>query len=69
MAANAGLLKDPHNAKLYNAKGLALNDLQRGDEAEAAFRQAVRYDPTLEVARQNLDALVGAMGKSGKRRQ
>jgi Flp pilus assembly protein TadD len=57
MAANAGLVKDPHNAKLYNAKGLALNDLQRSDEAEIAFKQAVKYDPNLQVARQNLDAL------------
>jgi Flp pilus assembly protein TadD len=57
MAANAGLLKDPHNAKLYNAKGLALSDLQRSDEAEQAFKRAVQYDPGLEVAHQNLDAL------------
>jgi Flp pilus assembly protein TadD len=57
MAANAGLVKDPHNAKLYNAKGLALNDLQRSDEAEIAFKQAVKYDPNLQVAQQNLNAL------------
>jgi Tfp pilus assembly protein PilF len=69
MAANAGLQKDPRNAKLYNAKGLALNDLQRSDEAEQAFRQAVRYDPSLEVARQNLEAISGSAGKSGKRSQ
>jgi len=58
-AANAGLAKDARNARLYNAKGLALSDLQRTDEAEAAFRQAVRFDPTLKVAQQNLDALTG----------
>jgi Flp pilus assembly protein TadD len=56
-AANAGLQKEPRNAKLLNAKGLALSDLQRADEAEEAFRQAIRYDPSLTVARQNLDAL------------
>jgi len=56
-AANAGLLKDPHHAKLLNAKGLALSDLGRPDEAAQAFRLAVRYDPSLEVARQNLNAL------------
>jgi Flp pilus assembly protein TadD len=59
MAANAGLQKNPQDAKLYNAKGLALNDLHRADEAEQAFREAVRLDPSLEVARQNLDALSG----------
>jgi tetratricopeptide (TPR) repeat protein len=59
MAANAGLAKDPHNAKLLNAKGLALSDLQRTDEAETAFRLAVKYDPSLTVAQQNLDALNG----------
>jgi tetratricopeptide (TPR) repeat protein len=57
MAANAGLAKEPKNAKLLNAKGIALSDLQRPDEAEAAFRQAVKYDPSLKVAQQNLDAL------------
>ena len=66
MAANAGLVKDPHNAKLYNAKGLALSDLRRTDEAEQAFREAIHYDPQLEVARQNLDALTGNMGKRRK---
>jgi tetratricopeptide (TPR) repeat protein len=63
MAANAGLVKDPRNAKLYNAKGLALNDLQRGDEAADAFRQAVHFDPSLEVAQQNLDALSNKSSK------
>ncbi|HLI81738.1 MAG TPA: tetratricopeptide repeat protein [Candidatus Binataceae bacterium] len=63
MAANAGLAKDAHNAKLLNAKGLALTDLQRPDEAEAAFREAITYDPNLTVARRNLDALSAAPGK------
>jgi Flp pilus assembly protein TadD len=66
MAANAGLVKDPRNAKLYNAKGIALSDLQRAGEAEQAFRQAIHYDPKLEVARQNLDALTGNFGKKLK---
>ena len=65
MAANAGLQKDPHNAKLFNAKGMALDDLQRTDEAEQAFRRAVIYDPMLEVARQNLDALEGKIDPAG----
>ena len=66
-AANAGLHKDPRNAKVLNAKGLALNDLQRFDEAEDAFRQAIRYDPTLTVARRNLEAISG--GKSHQSKQ
>jgi Flp pilus assembly protein TadD len=57
MAANAGLQKDPKNAKLYNAKGMALHDLMRTDEAEQAFRRALVYDPSFEVARRNLEAL------------
>ncbi len=69
MAANAGLQKDPHNARLFNAKGLALNNLERYEEAVEAFRQAVRYDPSLEVARQNLDAITGKAAKSGQRNQ
>ena len=57
MAANAGLQKDPRDAKLYNAKGMALHDLMRTDEAEQAFRRALAYDPSFEVARRNLEAL------------
>ena len=57
LAANAGLVKDPSNARLYNAKGLALNDLQRFDEAEEAWEKALRLNPDLKVAQANLDAL------------
>lgn len=63
MAANAGLLKRPRDAKLYNAKGMALNDLTRFDEAAAAFRQALVYDPSFAVAQRNLEAL--APGHAG----
>jgi Flp pilus assembly protein TadD len=66
ITANAGLQKDPHNAKLLNAKGLALIKLQRTDEAVDAFRLAVRYDPSLEVARQNLDAITGKSATSSQ---
>jgi Flp pilus assembly protein TadD len=64
LAANAGLVKDPTNARLYNAKGMALNDLQRFDEAEDAWEKALRLDPNLRVAQANLDALNG--GPNGR---
>jgi Flp pilus assembly protein TadD len=64
LAANAGLVKDPTNARLYNAKGMALNDLQRFDEAEDAWEKALRLDPNLRVAQSNLDALNG--GPNGR---
>lgn len=68
MAANAGLVRDPHNAPLFNAKGLALNDLARFDEAAHAFRQALVYDPSFEIAKRNLDALgPGYQGTGSKR--
>ena len=64
LAANAGIIKDPSNARLYNAKGLALNDLQRFDEAEEAWEKALRLNPNLKVAQANLDALnAGATGR------
>lgn len=64
MAANAGIIKDPKNARLYNAKGGALDDLQRFDEAAEAFEKALKLDPNLAVARENLNALNG--GPSGR---
>ncbi len=57
MAANAGISKNPHDARLWNAKGMALNDLLRIDEAEQAFKQALKLEPSFTVARRNLDAL------------
>ena len=59
LAANAGLIKDPSNARLYNAKGMALNDLQRFDEAEEAWEKALQLNPNLKVAQANIDALNG----------
>ncbi len=57
MAANAGILKAPRNARLYNAKGMALNDLERPDEASEAFQKAIELDPNFQIARDNLHAL------------
>src|SRR6202162_3251286 len=65
LAANAGLVKDPANARLYNAKGMAMNDLQRFDEAEDAWEKALRLNPNLKVAQANLDAI--NRGASGRR--
>ncbi len=64
LAANAGLMKDPSNARLYNAKGMALNDLQRFGEAEEAWEEALKLNPNLKVAQANIDALNG--GPSGR---
>jgi protein O-GlcNAc transferase len=64
LAANAGLIKDPSNARLYNAKGMALNDLQRFGEAQEAWEKALRLNPGLKVAQVNLDALNG--GPNGR---
>lgn len=59
MAANAGLLKDSHSAGLYNARGMANLDLKRFDDARQDFGRALKLDPSLRVARDNLDALGG----------
>ncbi len=64
LAANAGIVKDPANARLYNAKGMALNDLQRFAEAEEAWEKALQLNPNLRVAQLNLDALNS--GSSGR---
>ncbi|HUO05902.1 MAG TPA: tetratricopeptide repeat protein [Candidatus Binataceae bacterium] len=70
MAANAGIVKDPQNARLYNAKGGALNDLQRIDEAEEAYEKAIKLDPSFTIARENLKALnSGSTGRGSISRQ
>lgn len=65
LAANAGIVKDPSNARLYNAQGMALNDLQRFGEAEEAWEKALKLDPKLRVAQVNIDALNGGSGGRG----
>ncbi|HVA81388.1 MAG TPA: hypothetical protein VNF29_10735 [Candidatus Binataceae bacterium] len=57
MAANVGIAKNPRNARLYNAKGMALSGMSRGPEAAEAFQKALDLDPKFAVARSNLRAL------------
>ena len=64
LAANAGIIKDPRNARLYNAKGMALNDLQRFGEAAEAWEKALQLKPDFPAAKANLQALNG--GSSGR---
>jgi hopanoid biosynthesis associated RND transporter like protein HpnN len=64
LAANAGITHDPRNASLYNAKGMALHDLGRTDEAATAFQKALELDPSFAIARANLRALTsGPQGR------
>jgi uncharacterized protein len=65
MAANAGLTKNPRDARLWNAKGMALNDLTRGKDAAQAFKHALKLDPSFAVARQNLGAIEGRIPTPG----
>ncbi len=65
MAANAGLSKDPKNARLLNAQGMAFNDTQRFDEAQEAFEKALKYEPSLAAAKTNLDSLNGGVSGRG----
>ena len=62
MAANAGLSKDDRNAGLYNARGMALTNMQRFDEAARDFRKALELDPSLNAAQVNLQALGSGYG-------
>jgi len=64
LAANAGIEKDPSNARLYNAKGMALNDLQRFGEAAEAWEKALELKPDFPAAKANLQALNG--GTTGR---
>ena len=62
MAANAGLSKDDRNAGLYNARGMALTNMRRFDEAARDFRKALEIDPSMSAAQVNLDALGSGYG-------
>ncbi|WAC05871.1 MAG: tetratricopeptide repeat protein [Methanoregula sp.] len=53
-ASEKAIALDPQFAKAWNAKGTALHNLGRNDEALEAFTKAVELDPTLEIAKQNI---------------
>jgi tetratricopeptide (TPR) repeat protein len=57
MAANAGLTRNSRDPGLYNARGMALMNMERFDEAELAFREALEIDPSFAAAKVNLDAM------------
>lgn len=57
MAANAGLARNSRDPGLYNARGMALMNMERFDEAERDFRKALELDPSFAAAKVNLDAL------------
>jgi len=62
MAANAGLSKDDRDAGLYNARGVALVNMKRFDEAARDFRKALEIDPSMSAAQVNLEALGSGYG-------
>ncbi|MHB8384377.1 MAG: tetratricopeptide repeat protein [Candidatus Binataceae bacterium] len=64
MAAMGGISKAPNDARLYNAKGMALNDLKRPGDAADAFEKAIKIDPNFQIARDNLHDL--NRGSSGR---
>ena len=51
----------PNDAATYSNMGVALFFLGRSDEALRSFDQALSFDPTLESARTNREALLEAM--------
>lgn len=53
-ACDAALALDPDLAEAHNLRGMLLEDLDRGSEALAAYREAVRLDPGLVEAQENL---------------
>jgi Flp pilus assembly protein TadD len=44
----------PDNVRALNGRGLALDQLERRDEAQASYRRALTIDPDNAVARNNL---------------
>lgn len=69
MAAEAGAILEPWDARrqaepeLYRLLGLTRADLQRPDEAEAAFRRAVQLDPDDYDTQNNLGFLLLVRGR------
>jgi len=55
----------PDCAEAHNLRGIVLERLDRKEEAIAAYRKAIRLDPTLEEARENLLAAETELEKGG----
>lgn len=62
--ARATLEIDPNDARAQNLLGMALASRQRIEEAIEAFGEAVRLDPGLDEARQNLDRAKRRRGRN-----
>lgn len=56
----------PELAEAHNLRGVILDELGRKEEAIAAYREAVRLDPTFREARENLDEATAETGKREK---
>ncbi len=57
----AAIRFDPGYAEAHNLQGIILEELGRTREAMAAYRRAVRLDPTFNDARENLSELVAEL--------
>jgi tetratricopeptide (TPR) repeat protein len=59
--------QDDHFAEGFYLLGLCLRDAQRFNEARAALEQAIRIEPAMLQAREELADLFGALGRTGDR--
>jgi tetratricopeptide (TPR) repeat protein len=62
----AALELDPYLADAHNLHGILLEELHRPLEALQAYRQAIRLDPDLSEARDNLSALRAEFASRGR---
>jgi tetratricopeptide (TPR) repeat protein len=53
---------EPESAQLHHGRGVAFMEQSRHDDAEAAFREALRLDPTLAVAWMGLAGIQAVLG-------
>jgi tetratricopeptide (TPR) repeat protein len=53
-ACEAALAANPNWAEAHNMRGLVLDDMGHAEEAIAAYREAIRLNPSFDDARRNL---------------
>jgi Flp pilus assembly protein TadD len=65
-AFDEGLLQDPHSVPLLIGRGVALDAMNRHDEARSSYRKAMQFDPDNAAARKDMTLSLAMDERRGK---